>query len=284
MEYSNPEIPEGINTSKAHPLKEFFILTSGIILLVITFSVVLILIVDFFADKIPFVWEKEIPVERILGNKNSTHLPEYLEQVSNNVIKHISLPADMNITVHYVNDDTVNAFATLGGHIILYRGLLEKLTYEDELAAIIAHEIAHIKYRHPILSISHGAAVGLALSVVGSSTDNISNSVISGAGMMTMMKFSREYEYQADEQAVEALVSIYAHADGALSLFEFFKADSDRFEAIEFLNTHPLSDNRISHTREIIGGQSIVKKTLMKPLPDSFVSWLISEKANQHNE
>ena len=69
MQYSNPKIPEGINTTKTNPLKEFAVLTVGVIVLAISTLAVLILLVDFFADKIPFQWEKEIPVERVLGKK-----------------------------------------------------------------------------------------------------------------------------------------------------------------------------------------------------------------------
>jgi predicted Zn-dependent protease len=278
MQYSNPKIPEGINTSKTNPLKEFAVLTAGVIFIAILILAVLVLLVDFFADKIPFQWEKEIPIERVLGNKDSAQLPAYINALAQKVISNMQLPAKMDITVHYVNNDTVNAFATLGGHIVIYRGLLEKLTYEDELAGVIAHEVAHIKYRHPILGASHGLAVGLVLSIISSSSDGIVSSLLGNTSMITVMKFSRDYEYRADKDAIELLVNLYGHAGGALGLFDIFKASGSASEPIEFLNTHPLTENRISQTRAIISEKQLTNQSMMTGLPKKFVSWLAAEK------
>jgi len=277
MQYSNPKIPEGINTTKTNPLKEFAVLTVGVIIVAFSVLAVLILLVDFFADKIPFQWEKEIPVERVLGKKNGTQLPAYINTLSQKIISNMQLPADMDITVHYVNDDTVNAFATLGGNIVIYRGLLEKLSYEDELAAVIAHEIAHIKYRHPILGASHGLAVGLVLSIVSSSNDVISG-LLGNTSMITTMKFSRDYEYLADEDAIELLLKLYGHADGALGLFNIFEAGANVIQPVEFINTHPLTENRISRTKSIISEKLSTTPVVMKPLPKEFIDWLAAEK------
>jgi len=278
MEYSNPKIPEGINTSKTNPLKEFAVLTAGVIFIAIAALIILVVLVDFFADKIPFDWEKEIPIERVLGNKEKSLLPDYINTLSQKIISNMQLPDDMDITVHYVNDDTVNAFATLGGNIVIYRGLLEKLSYEDELAAVIAHEIAHIKYRHPILGASHGLAVGLVLSIISSSSDDVISGLLGNTSMITVMKFSRNYEYQADKEAIELLVKLYGHAGGALGLFDIFKAGDSASKPVEFLNTHPLTENRILQVNSIITEKQLNNKLEMKVFPEEFVSWLSVEK------
>jgi len=278
MQYSNPKIPEGINTSKTNPLKEFAVLTIGVIFVVISVLALLIILVDLFADKIPFQWEKEMPIERVLGNKDGSQLPDYINVLSQKVISNMQLPDDMDITVHYVNDDTVNAFATLGGHIVIYRGLLEKLTYEEELAAIIAHEVAHIKYRHPILGASHGLAVGLVLSIISSSADDIVSGLLGNTSMITVMKFSRDYEYQADKEAIELLIKIYGQADGALGLFDIFKSVHNAVEPIEFLNTHPLTDNRIKQAKSMIFDKQVTNQSSMTNFPQDYISWLASEK------
>ena len=278
MEYSNPKIPEGINTSKTNPLKEFAVLTAGVIFIAIAALIILVVLVDFFADKIPFDWEKEIPIERVLGNKEKSLLPDYINTLSQKIISNMQLPDDMDITVHYVNDYTVNAFATLGGNIVIYRGLLEKLSYEDELAAVIAHEIAHIKYRHPILGASNGLAVGLVLSIISSSSDDVISGLLGNTSMITVMKFSRNYEYQADKEAIELLVKLYGHAGGALGLFDIFKAGDSASKPVEFLNTHPLTENRILQVNSIITEKQLNNKLEMKVFPEEFVSWLSVEK------
>lgn len=54
----------------------------------------------------------------------------------------MSLPPGMDVTVHYADEKAVNAMATLGGNVVFYRGLLERLDSEDAVATVLAHEIA----------------------------------------------------------------------------------------------------------------------------------------------
>lgn len=281
MEYTNPELPEGINTTKENPLKEFFILTVGLLAVVFIVISILIVIVDNFADKIPFEMEKNLPVSSFIENLKVEKLPPYLEKVTQKVLNSFDLPEEMKITFHYVNEDTVNAFATLGGHIVLYRGLLEKLKYEDELAMVIAHEIAHIKYRHPILSVSHGIVVGVVLTAISSSSGNsVVNDIMGQTGMASLMRFSRDYEYQADKDAISSLIKIYGHADGALGLFDVFNSEFGEDSSFEFLATHPLTENRISQTTKMIDRYNLSPEKIVVAFPDEFKIWLKKQKEN----
>jgi len=285
MEYSNPELPEGINTSKEHPLKEFLLLTVGLLAVVFIVISILILVVDNFADKIPFEMEKELPISSFIDNLDKETLPPYLDKVTQKVLNTFELPQDMKITFHYVNDDTVNAFATLGGHIVLYRGLIEKLKYEDELAMVIAHEIAHVKYRHPILSMSHGVVVGLVLSVVTSSSGNTGiNDLMGSSSMASLMRFSRDFEYRADKDAINSLITLYGHAEGALGLFAVFNSISGSMPSFEFLATHPLTSNRISQTTKVINKSILSNKNTKTPYPSEFKIWLENKKQKKVKE
>ena len=279
MEYSNPELPEGINTTKENPLKEFLILTIGLLAVVFLSISILIILVDNFADKIPFEMEKDIPVSSFMDKLEVKKLPPYLDKVTQKVLTSFDLPKEMEITFHYVNDDTVNAFATLGGHIVLYRGLLEKLKHEDELAMVIAHEIAHVKYRHPILSVSHGFAVGIVLTAItGASGNSTVNDLLGQTGMASLMRFSRDYEYQSDEEAIKSLVKIYGHANGALGLFKVFESEFGEGHSFEFLATHPLTENRISQTTKMIEQHQVSQNNDMMVFPEEFKQWLISQQ------
>lgn len=285
MEYSNPELPEGINTSKEHPFKEFLVLSVGLLVVVFVSIYLLILVVDKFADKIPFEYEKDLPISSFIENLETEKLPPYLDKVTQKVLASFDLPEEMKITFHYVNDDTVNAFATLGGHIVLYRGLLEKLKHEDELAMVIAHEIAHIKYRHPILSVSHGLVVSAVLTIIGSSSGNsIVNDIMGQTGMASLMKFSRDYEYQADKDAVDSLIRNYGHAEGALGLFNVFNSEFGEGASFEFLATHPLTDNRISQTTKMIQHHNVSQQNVMLTFPEEYNVWLESQKARDESE
>lgn len=277
MQYSNPQIPEGINTSQSHPLKEFLILTSGVIAIVVISFYLLIVTVDFFADKIPFSWEQSIPLHALLEEETKDALP-YLENLVHDVAEDMSLPDGMQVTLHYVNSNTVNAFATLGGHMVLHRGLLEKLHSEDELVTVIAHEMAHLKYRHPISSASHSLLAMMLLSMFTSSADGVLNRLMGTSGLLTLMKFSRDYEYRADAAAVDVLLRRYGHAQGAVALFDVFKAEHGEDEPLEFLNTHPLTERRIQRTLNLAQQSGLSADRLsnkkMQPLPVEFTDWL----------
>jgi len=279
MEYSNPQLPEDINTTKQSALKELVILTGGLMLIVFAVVYVVIFLIDNFADKIPFELEKNIPVDRFINNLNPQPLPRYLQTLSQQVIANAELPDEMEIKIHFVNNDTVNAFATLGGHIILYRGLLEKLKYEDEIAMIIAHEMGHIKYRHPILAASHGLVVAVLLSVISSSfSDSFASNIVSSSGMAGLLKYSREFEFQSDKEAVDILFKMYGHANGALELFKVFKAEAGKKIQFEFMATHPLTQNRIVHSQDLISQKKNLSTTSLKKIPDEFISWLALQK------
>ncbi len=65
----------------------------------------------------------------------------------------------MAVTAHYVTDDTINAFATLGGHLMVYQGLMRRMPGENALANVIGHEIGHVKLRHPVSSMGRGLVI-----------------------------------------------------------------------------------------------------------------------------
>jgi len=285
VEYSNPELPEGINTSKSHPLKEFAILTFGLLGLIILVLTATIVVVDNFADKIPFEVEQKLPVTSLLNINNTERLPPYLNTLTRKVVNSVNLPVGMHITFHYVNDDTVNAFATLGGNIVLYRGLIEKLQNENELSMVIAHEIAHIKYRHPILSTTHGIVVGIALTALSSTVGNsVVNSLIGSTGDATLMRFSRDFEYQADRDAIKSLVALYGDAGGALGLFRILAQEDTKASPFEFLATHPLTENRLQQAEKMNARLSTGHKNTVIEYPQDFRSWLTRQHSKSHDQ
>lgn len=272
MEYSNPQIPEGINTSKEHPLKEFAVLTGGILAIVFTVLLVLGVVADKLAHHIPFSVELSMTEGRFSGDKPNDSMEIFLNKLAQRIAEAQQLPDDIKITVHYIDSDTVNAFATLGGNILMFRGLMEQLDNENALAMVLAHEVAHVKHRHPIRSMGRGIAIGLALSMVSSSLGNsVTEAVLGSAGQVTVLKFSRDHEREADETALHTLKNMYGHVNGATDLFDVFrKMEKSRLASPEFFNSHPLTDKRLQRIEKFkseIGQATKVNKT---PLPVGF--------------
>jgi predicted Zn-dependent protease len=255
MIYQNPKIPEGINVSESHPLKDFVVMltaVSGLTALVLVF---LLLTAEWLVKFIPFDLEVEL-AQHIFGKSEyfSTARSEkqnYVASLVEQLSAHQQLPDGFVITVHYVEQDTVNAYATLGGHIVVFEGLLDKLGSENALAMVLAHEIAHIKNRDPIATLGRGMTVGLALaSIAGLGNSPMSTSLLSPINFLTAMAFSRDQEQLADEEALETVIAYYGHAEGAEQLFEVLQADG-HYEMPEFFSSHPMTKERITYIQRI---------------------------------
>lgn len=272
MEYSNPELPEGINASQEHPLKEFFWLSASLLGAIAVVLVVLILVVDIFAIRIPFQVEQRLIGERFSENSDYPELTAYLNTLARRIAVAEELPEGISIRLHYVDDDTVNAFATLGGNVVMFRGLLEKLANENALAMVMAHEIAHIKNRDPIRGMSRGIVIGLALTMVSDAAGNaLIDMALSQGATLTILKYSRDQEQAADDTAIDAVLSLYKTTRGADQLFDVLQREHAGKEGSAFFSSHPLTSRRIEHVREMDGKKSEVEVT---PLPKDFLQWL----------
>lgn len=272
MEYSNPKIPEGINTSEQHPLKEFFLLSLGVLGIVVALIATLGLVSDKLAHHIPFSAEGNLSLPKFDNERKDQPINRYLESLTTRIVQASQLPDDMHITVHYVDSDVVNAFATLGGHVVMFRGLLEKLPNENALAMVLAHEVAHVEHRHPIRSMGRGIAIGLALTLVSSATGNdMVGNIINETGYITTLKFSRDHENEADVTALNTLRRLYGHIYGAETLFHILEANSKGKPDFEFLSTHPISATRIKRIRS---GQETDQDRTVTALPGKYQSWL----------
>ena len=268
MEYSNPKIPEGINTSSEHPLKEFFLLSAGVLSLVAVVILILSLLADKLAHHIPYSAEKNISSLKFEQEIKGQPVNQYLSSLTHHIERAIELPDDMKIKLHYVDADTVNAFAFLGGHVVMFRGLMEKLPNENALAMVLAHEIAHIKHRHPIRSLGRGVVIAAALSLVSSSVgSDVMANIMGKTGYVTALKYSRDHETEADDTAIQAMHRLYGHLNGAEDLFHVLEANTKGKPSFEFFSTHPLSEKRIQRIQK---AQTNTSPDNITPLPTGY--------------
>lgn len=272
--YSNPKIPEGINSSNEHPLKEFSVLLIGALLLIVSATVILGFFGGWLAGKIPF--SAEVSIADLYEAPKEKETPEqiklqsYLQNLADKISKAQNIPEEMKITVHYMTGDTLNAFATLGGHVILYRGLLEKLPSENALVMLLAHEIAHVKHRHPIKSLGRGVAASIAISTISGSVDS---SALGEAGLLTTLHYTREMEQQSDEEAMHTLHTLYGHISGGAALFKEFqkmREKEDQPEMPAFFSSHPLDQDRIDNFERMARINNWKVNGDLTPLPEAF--------------
>lgn len=246
MKYSNPKIPEGINTSDENPIKEFALLASGLILITIALLFSLSAFFDWSSKFLPFSYEQEVAsplVEKYLHEypNESSEIDLYLQQLADNIVPLMALDDDMNISLHYVNQDTVNGMATLGGHIFIFRGLLEKLPNENSLTMLLAHEIAHVKLRHPVKALSKGLLFSIILAIISGQSNSDISGLLSGTSQLAFLGFSRSQEQEADDEGIQLSQQYYHHTQGAITLFEVLQAESEaaNISTLALFNSHP---------------------------------------------
>lgn len=155
---------------------------------------------------------------------------------------------DYNITI--LNDNTVNAFAIPGGSIYIYKGMLDFVGSDDELAAVLAHELAHSERRHSLKQLRQNAAFQILLQkAVKSGRDRDTWGQVVGA--VTMLKFSRDDENEADEIGQTRITNAGFNPLGQVVLWEKFVQKFGKGEKgiMQYLSTHPPSQDRVEKAK-----------------------------------
>ena len=164
--------------------------------------------------------------------------------------------------VAILDSDEINAFATSGGHIFLTRGLMNVAETEDDLAAVIAHEVAHIQLRHSIKSIRTSrmtqailltatAGIGTFIGVdVNELVDILNESV--GEIMQTLVNsgYSREQEYQADVAAMHLLAIAGYQPSSLVNMLNKLNAVSVSSSGLG--RTHPKPIQRLYFAEKVL--------------------------------
>ncbi len=187
-------------------------------------------------------------------------LTEYVNLVGNTVAANSNNP-DIPAGYHFGVLDTkdINAFACPGGIVFITKGLLDSLDNEDELAAVLAHEIAHINNRDGISSIEDARKSGVLSAILlepfkfaasltplhlSSFSGAFLSSVDSVANTVSESGYDKEHEFKADK---DALVFLQRAAYDPVSLLTYQKKVLDHYNSVESdeANTHPGLSERI---------------------------------------
>lgn len=141
------------------------------------------------------------------------------------------------------NDEVLNAFATPGGFIYVYTGLIKFLDRADDLAGVMGHEIAHASLRHSKEQLQQQLGLQFLISIAlgdGSAAD-----VAALASNVLSLQFSRSDEAESDEYSVIYLNDTDYACNGAATFFEKIEAAGGG-SGPAFLSTHPSPDSRVA--------------------------------------
>jgi predicted Zn-dependent protease len=186
-------------------------------------------------------------------------LTRYVNQICRTIAINSPRPDIYNgYHVAVLDSDEINGFATSGGHIFLTRGLIACAESEDALAAVIAHEIAHIQLRHSLEAVKKSRKTQALLTTAGSIagaidnaaiaalTDAFDESVQSAIATLVNSGYARDQEFDADKTAL-ALLSGAGYDPAALvEMLTVLRTSQGRQPDKGFAKTHPGPQDRIN--------------------------------------
>lgn len=253
MNYTPREITENVNVSKTSPLREFFVLSFGIIGTLIAIYIVLGLAVNLVVPHVSPQLEDRLSIpftSQYDGEDKASPVGVRLQQVLDALVSHGDF-SDREYRVHLVPSPMVNAMALPGGNIVVFSGLVNRVQSENELAMVLGHELGHFKNRDHL----RGLGRGLVLMFLSSATLGVDSSVSKVLQSMlvdTEMKFSQKQELQADLWGLDLLRKTYGHAGGATDFFTGLGQEEKHGRAAYFFATHPYPERRVRALESVI--------------------------------
>lgn len=210
---------------------------------------------------------KRIPIETetALGNHvltwldnsqwfNESHIEQYQQDSIKNKFNnlHEDLSMSPHIKLEFRNSELIgpNAFALPGGTIVITDQMVEMAKSEEEVLAILAHEIGHAVRRHIIRQILQGSFVALASTTITADAASLSAAVTGLPVILAQTKYSRDFEIEADEFAFDLLTRNHISTEAFANIMERLDKDSESKKRLSFISTHPVTDERINRARE----------------------------------
>lgn len=190
-------------------------------------------------------------------------ITEYINAIGHRIAMQAN-DGDYNFSFFVVNDPRINAFALPGGFIGVHTGLIDAARSEDELAGVLAHEVAHVTQRHIARAVhassrqsmmSTALMLGaLILGAAGGDADVVQAGMVvaQGTAAQQQINFTRSNEYEADRIGIRALAEAGFDPHGMDSFFEVLSRQETTAPDLripEFLRTHPVTTARISEAK-----------------------------------
>lgn len=149
-----------------------------------------------------------------------------------------------------VSKDELNAFTTPGGYIYFFEGLYDKMSSDDEIASVLAHEVGHCAARHTVkkfqAALGYDFVARLVLSSISSDTARQLASIGGGViANVAMSAYGRQDEYEADKLGIKYMRLAGYNPDAMIHTFEILKMNSKGPEVPTILRTHPHLEDRI---------------------------------------
>lgn len=190
---------------------------------------------------------------KLVGSQLAAAIERYLNQ--NGYANQYNFNWEFNL----IKSDEVNAWCMPGGKVAVYSGLMPIAKNDAGLATVMGHEIGHAIARHSAERMSQELAAQAGGAVVGAATNNksaatqaIINQLYGIGGQLTLLKYSRDQESEADRLGLTFMAMAGYDPHEAVTFWERMAAQNKGGSPPEFLSTHPADATRIAAIQKAI--------------------------------
>lgn len=200
-------------------------------------------------------WAQHLQEHRLWNNPTANQMAQ---RVAQRLIPTVG-PTNYAWEVRVFDDPSANAFALPNGKIGVYRGMIEAVRNDDQLAAVIGHELGHVMANHAAQRVGTSQFSGVVASLGGAliggdqaSVESWSQILGVGGQLGIVLPFSRQQELEADQLGIGYMARARYDPSQAVAFWEQQAAQGGG--RAEFLSTHPSDATRLQQLRQIVYG------------------------------
>ncbi|MDR0831079.1 MAG: M48 family metallopeptidase [Prevotellaceae bacterium] len=234
------------------------------------------LIVAGYFIAVPYIAEKAVAIipesvdtrigdmaglQLLHGAKIDSEKSEILAQFADELKLNNTKPLYFNV----IDTNIVNACALPDGEIVVYTGILDKMTDYQQLAGLLGHEVTHINERHSMKMLCKNLAGYILISAIFTDVNGIVAILAENAHSINTLSYSRAFETESDEKSVDILIQNHINPQGVVSLLELLQDEEKMLGKVpEIILTHPITEHRISHIQTIINRRDFLPQNNQK--------------------
>lgn len=200
-------------------------------------------------------------------------LNEYIQSLGNRLVLASGKSDTQEFTFFIIDDPQINAFAIPGGYVGINSGLVAAMPFEEQLASVVAHEVAHVTQRHHARAFATGnratlstAAAVLAAIIIGQASPQAGQAALAAglaASQQSAINFTRSNEVEADRIGIEILENAQYDPRAMAETFSILRRRNSLNTSagqLEYLRTHPLDNNRIAEATDRAASKPVVAR------------------------
>jgi len=206
---------------------------------------------DAFANRLPFETEQALVLQ--IHEKFISQFPVDTAKTLalSAFFKALGYNAPHPVTVSVLKSKELNAFAIPGGYIYVFDSLLHILDNPEQLAALLAHEYAHVKLKHSSRALIRNLSGFVFLSILLGDVSGVTAVILQNAESLRSLQYTRGLEEEADRHGMEMMIQSGINPEGMTQLLEKLKKYGHD-APLEIISSHPLMEHRIENLKKEI--------------------------------